>query len=367
MSVRSLTVALGERSYAIDIGAGLIDDPARFAPHVRGRTVALVTNETVAPLYLPRLLSTLERAGARTHGVTLPDGEEHKTWQTLDLVFELLLKARLGRSGVIVALGGGVVGDIAGFAASTYQRGIAHLQVPTTLLAQVDSSVGGKTAINHALGKNMIGAFHQPVAVVADTSTLATLPPREYAAGLAEIVKYGAIFDAGFLDWIESHEKALLAREAGALAHAILRSCEIKADIVARAERAAGGGARGHHGPPQGPRHPCPAIESASGYGKLLHGEAVAIGMAMAARFSARLGRVPAADPERLTRLLERLGLPVQAPRFAVDTWLEYMGRDKKNEDGGITLILLDAMGRGAVVKDTPAAKLREFLEEAAA
>jgi 3-dehydroquinate synthase len=362
MSVRSLTVALGERSYAIDIGAGLIDDPARFAPHVRGRTVAIVTNETVAPLYLQRLQVTLERAGARTHGVTLPDGEEYKTWQTLDRVFEVLLEARLGRSGVIVALGGGVVGDIAGFAASAYQRGIAHLQVPTTLLAQVDSSVGGKTAINHALGKNMIGAFHQPVAVVADTSTLATLPPREYAAGLAEIVKYGAIFDAAFLDWIESHEKALVAREAGALAHAILRSCEIKADIVARDERESGARALLNFGHTFG--H---AIESASGYGKLLHGEAVAIGMAMAARFSARLGRVPAAAPERLTRLLERLGLPVQAPRFAVDTWLEYMGRDKKNEDGRITLILLDAMGRGAVVKDTPAAKLREFLEEAAA
>jgi 3-dehydroquinate synthase len=362
VSVRSLTVALAERSYAIDIGAGLIDDPARFAPHVRGRTAAIVTNETVAPLYQQRLLTTLERAGARTHGVTLPDGEEYKTWQTLDRVFEVLLKARVGRSGVIVALGGGVVGDIAGFAASAYQRGIAHLQVPTTLLAQVDSSVGGKTAINHALGKNMIGAFHQPVAVVADTSTLATLPSREYAAGLAEIVKYGAIFDTAFLDWIESHEKALLAREAGALAHAILRSCEIKADIVARDERESGARALLNFGHTFG--H---AIESASGYGRLLHGEAVAIGMAMAARFSARLGRIPAAAPERLTRLLERLGLPVQAPRFPVDTWLQYMGRDKKNEDGRITLILLDAVGRGAVVKDAPAAKLREFLEEAAA
>ena len=361
MSVRSLTVELGERSYGIDIGAGLLDDPGRFAPHVRGRTVAIVTNETVAPLYLQRLVATLERAGARTHGVTLPDGEEYKTWQTLDRVFEALLEARVGRSGVIVALGGGVVGDIAGFAASAYQRGVAHLQVPTTLLAQVDSSVGGKTAINHALGKNMIGAFHQPVAVVADTSTLATLPPREYAAGLAEIVKYGAIFDAAFLDWIESHEKALLAREAGALAHAILRSCEIKADIVARDERESGARALLNFGHTFG--H---AIESASGYGRLLHGEAVAIGMAMAARFSARLGRIPAAAPERLARLLERLGLPVQAPRFPVETWLEYMGRDKKNEGGRITLILLDAMGRGAVVKDASARALREFLEEAA-
>ena len=361
MKARTLAVALGERSYPIDIGAGLIDDPARFAPHVKDRTVAVVTNETVAPLYLQRLAATLEGAGARVHAVSIPDGEDHKTWQTLDRVFEMLLKARIGRSGVIVALGGGVVGDIAGFAASAYQRGIAHLQVPTTLLAQVDSSVGGKTAINHALGKNMIGAFHQPVAVVADTSTLATLRTREYAAGLAEIVKYGAIFDTAFLDWIEAHEAELLAREPEALAHAILRSCEIKADIVARDERESGARALLNFGHTFG--H---AIESASGYGTVLHGEAVAIGMAMAARFSARLGRISAAAPERLTGLLARLGLPVEAPRFPVDTWLEYMGRDKKNEDGRITLILLDAMGRGAVVKDTPAAKLREFLAEAA-
>ena len=362
MSVRSLTVALGERSYTIDIGAGLIDDPARFAPHVRGRTAVLVTNETVAPLYGNRLEQALQRAGARTLRVVLPDGEEHKDWQTLDRVFAALLEARVGRSAILVALGGGVVGDIAGFAAAAYQRGIAHLQVPTTLLAQVDSSVGGKTAINHALGKNMIGAFHQPVAVVADTGTLATLPPREYAAGLAEIVKYGAIFDTAFLSWIESREQALLAREPEALAHAILRSCEIKADIVARDERESGARALLNFGHTFG--H---AIESASGYGKLLHGEAVAIGMAMAARFSARLGRIPAADPQRLAGLLSRLGLPVEAPRFPVRTWLEYMGRDKKNEDGSITLILLDAMGRGAVVKDTPEDTLRRFLEEAGA
>ena len=362
MTAERLTVALGDRSYAIDIGAALIDDAERFAPHVRGRTAVVVTNETVAPLYADRLEGTLARAGAKTLRVVLPDGEEHKDWKTLDRLFAALLEARVGRSGVLVALGGGVVGDIAGFAAASYQRGIGHLQVPTTLLAQVDSSVGGKTAINHALGKNMIGAFHQPVAVVADTATLATLPPREYAAGLAEIVKYGAIFDSGFLGWIEAHEKALLALEPAALARAILRSCEIKADIVARDERESGARALLNFGHTFG--H---AIESASGYGTLLHGEAVAIGMAMAARFSARLGRIPAADPERLVRLLARLGLPVETPRFPVPTWLEYMGRDKKNEDGRITLILLDAMGRGAVVKDAPAAALRKFLEETAA
>jgi 3-dehydroquinate synthase len=362
VSGRKLRVELGERSYLIHIGAGIASEPAFFEPHVRARTAVVVTNETVAPLYAARLEATLAAAGAKTLRVVLPDGEEHKTWETLDRLFEALLRARVGRSAVLVALGGGVVGDIAGFAAASYQRGIAHLQVPTTLLAQVDSSVGGKTGINHALGKNMIGAFHQPAAVVADTATLSTLARREYAAGLAEVVKYGAIFDPVFLDWIEAHAAALLDRDAEALAHAILRSCEIKADIVARDERESGARALLNFGHTFG--H---AIESAAGYGSLLHGEAVAIGMALAARFSARLGRIPAAAPERLIQLLERLGLPVEPPRFALGTWLEYMGRDKKNEDGRITLILLDAMGSGAVVKDTPQPALEGFLAEVAA
>jgi 3-dehydroquinate synthase len=357
-----LRVELGDRSYRIHIGAGLIGEPALFEPHVRERTAVVVTNETVAALHAARLEATLAAAGAKALRVVLPDGEEHKTWRTLDRLFESLLRARVERSAVLVALGGGVVGDIAGFAAASYQRGIAHIQVPTTLLAQVDSSVGGKTAINHALGKNMIGAFHQPAAVVADTATLATLPAREYAAGLAEVVKYGAIFDASFLAWIEAHAQELLARDAEALAHAILRSCEIKADIVARDERETGTRALLNFGHTFG--H---AIESAAGYGSLLHGEAVAIGMALAARFSARLGRIPAAEPERLVRLLVRLGLPVEAPRFALATWLEYMGRDKKNEGGRITLILLDGLGRGAVVKDTPQPALEGFLAEVAA
>lgn len=362
MSAREVRVELGERSYRIHIGAGLLDDPGPFEAHVRGRTAVVVTNETVAALYAARLEATLARAGAKALRVALPDGEAHKTWHTLDLLFGRLLRARLGRSGVLVALGGGVVGDIAGFAAASYQRGIAYVQVPTTLLAQVDSSVGGKTAINHALGKNMIGAFHQPSAVVADTATLATLPGREYAAGLAEVVKYGAIFDAAFLDWIEANSEPLLARDPEALAHAIQRSCEIKADIVAQDERESGTRALLNFGHTFG--H---AIESAAGYGSLLHGEAVAIGMALAARFSARLGRIPTSAPERLVALLARLGLPVEPPRFPVETWLEYMGRDKKNDDGRITLILLDAMGRGAVVKDAPAHALQGFLAELAA
>jgi 3-dehydroquinate synthase len=360
MSETALRVELGERSYPIHIGAGLIDRPELFAPHARGRLAAIVTNERVAPLYAERLEATLRSAGARTLRIVLPDGEAFKTWQTLDAIFEQLLRAQADRGTLLVALGGGVVGDMTGFAAATYQRGIAHLQVPTTLLAQVDSSVGGKTAINHPLGKNMIGAFHQPDAVIADTATLATLPPREFAAGLAEVVKYGAIFDLGFLGWLEDNAARLEGRDAAALAHAIRRSCEIKAQIVALDERETGARALLNFGHTFG--H---AIESAAGYGAILHGEAVATGMALAARFSARLGRMPASDAERLIALLERLALPVRPPRFARDVWLEYMGRDKKNEGGRITLILLDALGRAAVVKDTPARELEAFLDEA--
>jgi 3-dehydroquinate synthase len=361
MSDATLTVELGERSYPIHIGANLLDRADLYAPHVRGRVAAIVTNETVAPLYAGRLESALRAAGATaTPRIVLPDGEAFKTWQTLDRVFEALLTARADRKTVLVALGGGVVGDITGFAAATYQRGIAHLQVPTTLLAQVDSSVGGKTAINHPLGKNMVGAFHQPDAVVADTAVLATLPAREFAAGLAEVVKYGAIFDLGFLAWIEANVECLEVRNPEALTHAIRRSCEIKAAIVAEDERETGARALLNFGHTFG--H---AIESASGYGTVLHGEAVAIGMALAARFSARLGRLPRADAERLVALLERLRLPVAAPRFPSETWLEYMGRDKKNEGGRITLILLEALGRAAVVRDAPAGELEAFLAEA--
>jgi 3-dehydroquinate synthase len=355
-----LKVELGERGYPIDIGAGLIERSELFAPHVRGRRAAIVTNETVAPLYAPRLEATLVAAGAQCQRIVLADGEAAKTWQTLDAIFTALLAAQADRNTVLVALGGGVVGDLAGFAAATYQRGIAHLQVPTTLLAQVDSSVGGKTAINHPLGKNMIGAFHQPQAVVADTSTLATLPPREYAAGLAEVVKYGAIHDLQFLDWIEDNAERLVARDAAALAHAIARSCEIKAAIVAADERESGTRALLNFG------HTfAHAIESAAGYGSWLHGEAVAAGMALAARLSASLGRLPQGDAQRLIALLERLRLPVKPPRFSRDVWLEYMGRDKKNEGGRITFILLDSLGRAAIAKDVSRRVLEEFLADA--
>ncbi|MFZ3322191.1 MAG: 3-dehydroquinate synthase [Usitatibacter sp.] len=353
----TLRVELGDRSYDIHIGAGLLGQTSLFEKHVRGRTAAIVTNDTVAALFAARLEATLAAAAARVIRITLPDGEAHKTWQTLDKVFDQLLRAQADRRTVLVALGGGVVGDIAGFAAATYQRGIAHLQVPTTLLAQVDSSVGGKTAINHPLGKNMIGAFHQPAVVVADLDSLATLPAREYAAGLAEVVKYGAIHDLAFLSWIEGHADALLGRDVAALEHAVRRSCEIKALIVARDERESGARALLNFGHTFG--H---AIESAAGYGTVLHGEAVATGMALAAKFSARTGRIREADAARLIALLERLKLPVVPPRFPVGTWLEYMGRDKKNEGGRITLILLDALGAGAVVKDAAPRELESFL-----
>jgi 3-dehydroquinate synthase len=356
----TLRVELGDRGYPIHIGGGLVDRAELYASAVKGRTAAIVTNQTVAPLYAGRVAAALRAAGARVLTVELPDGEQHKNWQTLDRIFAALLEAQADRHSVLVAVGGGVVGDMAGFAAATYQRGVAHLQVPTTLLAQVDSSVGGKTAINHALGKNMVGAFHQPAAVIADTDTLATLPPREYAAGLAEVVKYGAIHDLGFLEWLEAQAEPLRARAPAALAHAIRRSCEIKAAIVAADEREAGVRALLNFGHTFG--H---AIESAAGYGRWLHGEAVAAGMALAARFSARLGRIGMADAQRLERLLQRFDLPVAAPGFAVDTWLEYMGRDKKNESGRITLILLDALGSAAVVKDAPTRRLEEFLAAA--
>ena len=357
MSVRTFKVELGDRAYPIHIGAGIIGDAALYAPHVSARLAAVVTSETVAGLHAAAVEQALVRAGARTMRIVLPDGEAHKDWRGLERIYGALLEAKADRRTVVVAAGGGVVGDMAGFAAATYQRGIAHLQVPTTLLAQVDSSVGGKTAINHPLGKNMIGAFHQPVAVIADTRVLDTLPPRELAAGLAEVVKYGAIADAALLDWIESNAEALAARKPEALAHAIACSCEIKARIVAADEREGGARALLNFGHTFG--H---AIETASGYGTWLHGEAVAAGMVLAARLSARSGRIPAAHADRLAALLARLGLPVKAPRLPLATWLELMGRDKKNQDGRITLILLEELGRAAIVKDTPARALEELL-----
>ena len=361
MSGPALMVGLGERSYPIHIGERLLERAELFAPQVAGRTAAIVTNDTVAPIYAPRLAAALQAArAARVLTITLPDGEEHKDWKTLDRIFAALLEARADRHSVLVALGGGVVGDMAGFAAATYQRGVAHVQVPTTLLAQVDSSVGGKTAINHPLGKNMVGAFHQPGAVIVDTATLATLPAREYASGLAEVAKYGAIRDLAFFEWMEANAAALCAREPAALAHAIRRSCEIKAEVVAEDERETGARALLNFGHTFG--H---AIESGAGYGSWLHGEAVSAGMALATRYSVREGMLDAAQGERFVALLRRLGLPVAPPRLDPDTWLTFMGRDKKNEGGRVTLILLQALGRAAIVKDAREGALRDFLTAA--
>jgi 3-dehydroquinate synthase len=360
MTPRTLVVGLGERSYPIHIGPGLLERPELLSPHLAGRRAVVVTNETVAPLYADRLERTLAAAGATTGRIVIPDGEAHKTWQTLDAVFGALLEARADRKAILVALGGGVVGDLAGFAAASYQRGISFVQVPTTLLAQVDSSVGGKTGINHPLGKNMIGAFHQPLVVLADTDTLASLPAREFRAGLAEVVKYGAIRDAPFFAWLEANLDALLARDPDVLAYAIHRSCEVKAEIVALDERESGPRALLNLGHTFG--H---AIETVQGYGSWLHGEAVAAGMAMAARFSVRLGRLAPGDADRLVAFLARAGLPTEPPRMAPAAWLEAMGRDKKNESGRITLILLDALGRAGIEKAAPVGELEAFLATA--
>ena len=360
MNTQVLQVALGERSYPIHIGEGIAHDPALYRAHLAGRRAAVVTSETVARLHAPAIEAALAPVAGAAMRIVVPDGEEHKDWRTLDLIYEGLLRAKADRRTVLVAVGGGVVGDMAGFAAATYQRGVSFLQVPTTLLAQVDSSVGGKTGINHPLGKNMIGAFHQPVAVIADTALLSTLPERELSAGLAEVLKYGAISDAEFLAWIELHAEALRGRDPEALAHAIRRSCEIKAGIVAADERESGVRALLNFGHTFG--H---AIETGSGYGNWLHGEAVAAGMVMAARFSARQGRISDAAADRLAGVVERLGLPVAPPKFDPHAWLDLMGRDKKNVDGRITLILLEELGRAAVVRDAPVRDLEAFLATA--
>jgi 3-dehydroquinate synthase len=357
MTHRTLTVGLGERSYPIHIGRGLLDQAELLAPHLGSRRAAVVTNEVVAPLYAQAVERALEACGTQHLRIVIPDGEAEKRRETLDRVHGELLRAQADRKTVIVALGGGVVGDLAGFAAATYQRGVAFIQVPTTLLAQVDSSVGGKTGINHALGKNMVGAFHQPLAVIADTATLDTLPERELSAGLAEVIKYGAIDDIAFFAWLEENIERLRARDPGALAHAIGRSCEIKARIVALDEREAGVRALLNLGHTFG--H---AIETLEGYGAWLHGEAVAAGMVMAARFSERLGRAPAGDALRLERLLGRAGLPVEPPAIAPDAWLGAMGRDKKNEAGRITLILLDRLGSAVVEKGAPQGEIEAFV-----
>ena len=360
--MQALRVALGERSYPIHIGKGLLDDARLYVPHVGSRSAAVVSNAVVAPIYLERASHALAQAGARAVvPVVVEDGEQAKSWATLERVYDALLAARLGRDSVIVALGGGVIGDLAGFAAATYQRGVAYLQVPTTLLAQVDSSVGGKTAINHPRGKNMVGAFHQPLAVIADVATLDTLPDRELRAGIAEVIKHGLVLDFSFLEWIEQNVEKLLARDGAALERAVSRSCELKAQVIAADERESGLRAILNFGHTFG--H---AIELGVGYGEWLHGEAVAAGMVMAAELSARAGTLSRGDAERVRALVARAGLPVRGPKLAPERYLELMQVDKKAAGGRVRFVLLETLGRATLRADLDSRLVHESIAAAA-
>ncbi|PTB18200.1 3-dehydroquinate synthase [Trinickia symbiotica] len=352
----TVSVDLGERSYPIHIGADLIGRTDLFAPHIAGATVTIVTNTTVEPLYGDRLRAALAPLGKTVSTVVLPDGEAYKNWETLNRIFDALLERHADRKTTLIALGGGVIGDMTGFAAASYMRGVPFIQVPTTLLSQVDSSVGGKTGINHPLGKNMIGAFYQPLAVVADTAALRTLPERELAAGIAEVIKTAAIADAAFFEWIEANVEALNRCDPDALAHAIKRCCEIKASVVAADEREGGLRAILNFGHTFG--H---AIEAGLGYGEWLHGEAVGCGMAMAADLSVRLGHLDDASRKRLVSLVSAACLPVRAPALGQERYIELMKGDKKAEAGTIKFILLKRLGE-PLITSAPEAALRATL-----
>ncbi|MGI9308753.1 MAG: 3-dehydroquinate synthase [Gammaproteobacteria bacterium] len=351
----SLTVELGQRSYPIFIGTGLLAQKGLLDPYINGRDVLIVTNDVVAPLYLEPLRKSL--GSPRIESLVLPDGEEHKSAATLQQIYDQLVELRFGRDSVIVTLGGGVIGDIGGYAAATYQRGVDFIQVPTTLLAQVDSAVGGKTAINHPGGKNLIGAFHQPQCVLADTDTLKTLPDRELSAGLAEVVKYGLIADAQLFDWLDAQAESLLKRDAQTLDHAVRRSCEIKAEVVAADEREQGQRALLNLGHTFG--H---AIEHNAGYGNCLHGEAVAAGTCMAAAFSAQLGWLSEEDVERIKVLFSRLNLPTAPPHANPSEFFTAMSMDKKVVGGEIRLVLLKGIGAAVLTGDYPSHELLDLL-----
>ena len=342
----TLDLVLPDTRYPIYIGESLYADAARIVAHLPQKKAVIITNETIAPLYLAPLQAALEAAGVAVTPVILPDGEAYKTWETLNLIFDALLEARCERSTTLFALGGGVVGDMVGFAAACYQRGMPFIQIPTTLLSQVDSSVGGKTAINHPLGKNMIGAFYQPKLVLADIGTLDTLPDRELKAGLAEVIKYGLIRDLPFFEWLEANMPKLLARDPESLAYAVQRSCANKAEVVAADERETGDRALLNLGHTFG--H---AIETGMGYGEWLHGEAVAAGTLIAARLSCLLGWLPADDVLRIEKLFVLAGLPVKGPALGAGRYLDLMSHDKKVIDGRLRLVLLTAIGK-AVVSD---------------
>ncbi len=360
-AIERVTIALDARSYEICIGAGLLRQPQHWSRLSAAQTAVIVSNPTVAAHHAAALSASLEPRYARCLRVDIPDGEQHKNWSSIDAITSTLLRMACDRRTTLFALGGGVVGDVTGFAAACYMRGVPYVQVPTTLLAQVDSSVGGKTAINHALGKNMIGAFHQPVAVVCDLDTLDTLPDREYRSGLAEVIKYGAMADDAFLTWLETHMDALLQRDRAALTHTIKRSCQIKAAVVSADERDSGVRATLNFG------HTfAHAIEAETGYGAWLHGEAVACGMVLASELSVRLGSVPPSYAARLKALILRAGLPVVPPAMTWTQWSSWMRVDKKAEDGAIQYVVIDAPGR-ASMRPVPDAVVANVVADAMA
>jgi 3-dehydroquinate synthase len=355
--MQTLTVGLSDRSYPIHIGTGLLSNAALLAASIPRKRVAIVTNTTIAPLYLSQLQATLREIGVQSVEIILPDGEVYKTGETLNLIYDGLLTHRCERTTPLIALGGGVIGDMTGFAAASFLRGVPFIQIPTTLLSQVDSSVGGKTGINHPLGKNMIGAFYQPKLVLADISTLNTLSDKELSAGLAEVIKYGLIRDLPFLEWLERNIEKLLARDTEALQYAVMRSCQNKAEVVAADERESGERALLNLGHTFG--H---AIESGMGYGNWLHGEGVAAGTMMAADLSQRMGWISTDDVLRIRDLFLRANLPVVSPDLGLDRYLDYMGLDKKVEGGKLRFVLLKQVGVAALVSDVPLALLQQTL-----
>jgi 3-dehydroquinate synthase len=359
--MQTLNVALGDRSYPIHIGRGLLQQPAHILPHLKRKQVAIVTNTTVAPLYLEKLAKSLKDAGVSVIEIILPDGEAYKNSETLNLIYDALLKNRCERSTTLIALGGGVIGDLTGYAAATYLRGVPFIQIPTTLLSQVDSSVGGKTGINHPLGKNMIGAFYQPKLVLADIDTLQTLPKRELSAGVAEVIKYGLIRDAVFFDWLETNIHALMGLDETITSYAIYRSCQNKAEVVAADEHEVGERALLNLGHTFG--H---AIENAMGYGVWLHGEAVAAGTMLAADLSQRMGWLNANDVQRMHALLAASSLPLRAPNLGVKKYLDLMQSDKKVENSKIRLVLQQGIGKAVITGDYDAEKLKQTLESIA-
>jgi 3-dehydroquinate synthase len=360
--MQTLGITLGERAYPIHVGSGILERTELVVDALQAPRAAIVTNRVVRPLYADELCERLKQRGVNVTVATLEDGESNKTWESLNLIYDTMLRARCDRRTTVIAVGGGVVGDVAGFAAATFMRGVPFIQVPTTLLAQVDSSVGGKTAINHPLGKNMIGAFYQPAMVLADINTLSTLPDRELKAGMAEVIKHGAVRDASFFAWLEANMDRLLARDPLALSRAVVRSIEIKAAVVSIDERETGPRALLNFGHTFG--H---AIEAGLGFGTWLHGEAVAAGIVMAADLSVRVGKLGADDAARIRRLIQRAGLPDVGPNLGVDRYLDLMSLDKKVALGRLRFILLAGLGEGFIADSTPENLVRSTLSASVA